>query len=103
MNSIPILQVVQHRNYPHQGAFLLSTQGMCGILDARKEAGELKILFVNLPYHGHVIPTIGLTQELIKAGHQVTYLMPYDWEDKIADSSAEFLGYENNTGRPHLF
>ena len=38
----------------------------------------MRILFINLPYHGHVIPTIGLVQELIKAGHQVTYLMPYD-------------------------
>lgn len=57
----------------------------------------MKILFINLPYHGHVIPTIGLVQELIKAGHQVTYLMPYDWEDKIADSGADFLGYENSS------
>ena len=56
----------------------------------------MRILFVNLPYHGHVIPTIGLVQELIKAGHQVTYLMPYDWEDKIADSGADFLSYENS-------
>ena len=57
----------------------------------------MRILFINLPYHGHVIPTIGLVQELIKAGHQVTYLMPYDWEERIADSGAEFLGYENNS------
>ena len=56
----------------------------------------MKILFVNLPYPGHVIPTVGLVQALIKAGHQVTYLMPYDWKDKIADSGADFLGYENS-------
>ena len=56
----------------------------------------MRILFINLPYHGHVIPTIGLVQELVKAGHQVTYLMPHDWEERIADSGAEFLGYENN-------
>ena len=56
----------------------------------------MKILFINLPYHGHVIPTIGLTQELIQAGHQVTYLMPYDWKERIADSGADFLGYENH-------
>ena len=56
----------------------------------------MRILFVNLPYHGHVIPTVGLVQELIKAGHQITYLMPYDWEERIADSGAEFLGYENH-------
>ena len=24
----------------------------------------MKILFINLPYYGHVIPTIGLVQEL---------------------------------------
>ena len=56
----------------------------------------MRILFINLPYHGHVIPSIGLVQELIKAGHQVTYLMPHDWEERIADSGAEFLGYENH-------
>lgn len=56
----------------------------------------MKILFINLPYHGHVIPTIGLVQELIKAGHQVTYLMPHDWEAQISDSGADFLGYENS-------
>lgn len=56
----------------------------------------MKILFINLPYHGHLIPTIGLVQELVKAGHQVTYLMPYDWEERIADSGADFLGYENS-------
>ena len=56
----------------------------------------MKILFINLPYYGHVIPTIGLTQELVKAGHQVTYLMPQDWADRIADSGAEFLGYEKH-------
>lgn len=57
---------------------------------------KLKILFINLPYHGHVIPTMGLVQELTKAGHQVTYLMPHDWEERIAESGAEFLGYANN-------
>ena len=56
----------------------------------------MKILFINLPYHGHVIPTIGLVQELVKAGHQVTYLMPHDWSDQLNDSGADFLGYENH-------
>ena len=56
----------------------------------------MKILFINLPYNGHVIPTVGLVQELIKAEHQVTYLMPHGWETQISDSGAKFLGYENN-------
>lgn len=53
----------------------------------------MKILFINLPYHGHVTPTIGLVQELIKQGCDVTYLMPYDWEEKIRESGAVFSGY----------
>jgi len=56
----------------------------------------MKILFINLPYYGHVVPTIGLVQELINQGCEVTYLMPFDWRDKIADSGAEFYGYQNH-------
>ena len=56
----------------------------------------MKILFINLPYHGHVVPTIGLVQELTKKGCEVTYLMPFDWEEKIAESGAKFHGYENH-------
>lgn len=53
----------------------------------------MKILFINLPYHGHVTPTIGLVQELIKQGCEVTYVMPYGWEEKIKESGAVFYGY----------
>ncbi|MBR3841442.1 MAG: hypothetical protein IKM20_09925 [Erysipelotrichales bacterium] len=56
----------------------------------------MRILFINLPYYGHVIPTIGLVQALIKNNHQVTYLLPYDWEDKVKDSGANFYGYDNH-------
>ena len=56
----------------------------------------MKILFINLPYYGHVVPTIGLVQELIKQGCEVTYLMPFDWEEKVAESGAEFCGYKNH-------
>lgn len=56
----------------------------------------MKILFINLPYYGHVIPTIGLVQELIKQGCEVTYLMPFDWESKVRESGTEFYGYDNH-------
>ena len=56
----------------------------------------MRILFINLPYAGHVIPTIGLVQELTRAGHEVTYLMASDWEARIRESGAEFLGYANS-------
>lgn len=56
----------------------------------------MKILFINLPYQGHVVPTIGFVQELLKQGCEVTYLMPFDWEDKLAESGATFAGYNNH-------
>lgn len=56
----------------------------------------MKILFINLPYHGHVVPTIGLVQELIKLRCEVTYLMPFDWEESIKESGAKFAGYANH-------
>ena len=56
----------------------------------------MKILFINLPYHGHVVPTIGLVQELIKLGCEVTYLMPFDWKEKVKESGARFHGYANH-------
>ena len=56
----------------------------------------MRILFINLPYYGHVVPTIGLVQELIKQGCEVTYLLPFDWQEKIAESGATFQGYDNH-------
>ncbi len=56
----------------------------------------MKILFINLPYYGHVIPTLGLVKELIRMGNQVTYLVPFDWKDKIDECGAEFAGYKNH-------
>lgn len=56
----------------------------------------MKILFINLPYEGHVVPTIGLVQELIKRGCDVTYMMPFDWEERLVESGAKFYGYKNH-------
>ena len=56
----------------------------------------MKVLFINLPYYGHVIPTIGLVKELIKHGCEVTYMLPFDWEEKVAESGAVFCGYKNH-------
>ena len=35
----------------------------------KKGGCAVKILFINLPYHGHVIPTGGLVLALQAAGH----------------------------------
>lgn len=57
---------------------------------------QMKILFINLPYYGHVIPTLGLVTELIKRDNQVTYLMPFDWKAVVTESGADFAGYKNH-------
>lgn len=56
----------------------------------------MKILFINLPYQGHIIPTIGLVKELIRQGNQVTYLLPFDWKEMLDGTGVEFIGYCNN-------
>ena len=56
----------------------------------------MRILFINLPYYGHIVPTIGLVQELIRKGCEVTYLLPSDWEKRISESGAHFIGYQNH-------
>lgn len=56
----------------------------------------MKILFINLPYYGHFVPTVGLVQELIAQGCEVTYLMPFGWEKYVNESGAKFVGYANH-------
>ena len=56
----------------------------------------MKILFINLPYYGHVVPTLGLVMELKRRGNEVTYLMPYDWQERVQVCGADFAGYENH-------
>ena len=56
----------------------------------------MKILFINLPYQGHVIPTIGLIKELTKQGNQVTYLLPFEWKAWLDGTGADFVGYRNH-------
>jgi len=43
------------------------------------DGAVMKILFINLPYYGHVVPTLGIVKELINLGCEVTYLLPFDF------------------------
>ena len=60
------------------------------------DGAVMKILFINLPYYGHVVPTLGIVKELINLGCEVTYLLPFDWEEKVRESGAVFAGYANH-------
>lgn len=52
-----------------------------------------KIIFMNIPAHGHVNPSLPVVQELIWRGHQVIYYNTPDFGDKIAHTGAEFRPY----------
>lgn len=54
-----------------------------------------KVLFVNVPYAGHIFPTLGLVEALIQAGHEVGYICTQEWRSKIEASGAKFLPYIN--------
>ena len=58
--------------------------------------GFMKILFINLPFSGHIIPTLGLVQELVKRNNKITYLLTSDWKEKILHMGAEFSEYQDN-------
>lgn len=52
-----------------------------------------KVLFMNLPAHGHINPTIGLVEELIARGEEVTYLTGEEFRDKIEKTGAKFKSF----------
>ncbi len=53
----------------------------------------MKIVFVNLPAHGHINPTLPLVQALVAEGHQVTYFSMPEFEKKIKTAGAVFISY----------
>ena len=58
------------------------------------------ILMINLPFSGHVNPTLYLTQELIKRGHQVVYINAEEFREKVEETGAEFIPYINYPKHP---
>lgn len=56
------------------------------------------VLFLNMPAYGHVNPTLGIVDELVKQGESVTYLCTDEFKTEIEKAGAHFIGYskENN-------
>jgi MGT family glycosyltransferase len=53
--------------------------------------------FYNIPYHGHINPTLPLVQELVNQGDQVTYYSTPEFSDRISATGADFRAYETPT------
>lgn len=52
-----------------------------------------KILFLGMPSHGHVNPTIGLVAELVKQGEEVIYFCSPLFKEKIEATGAVYKAY----------
>ncbi|NRV01163.1 UDP:flavonoid glycosyltransferase YjiC (YdhE family) [Clostridium beijerinckii] len=42
-----------------------------------------KLLFLSIPAHGHINSTLGLVNELVKQGEEITYFCSEDFKEKI--------------------
>lgn len=50
-----------------------------------------KIVFFNIPAHGHTNPTIAVVDELVKRGNEVWYYSFYEFQEKIENVGAKFI------------
>ena len=53
--------------------------------------------------HGHVNPTLAVTKELVDRGHEVTYLIGEEFEEKIASTGANVITYEAQASKKLTF
>lgn len=51
------------------------------------------VIFLNIPYNGHVNPTLGLVDGLVKEGEQVTYFCSEEYRERIEKVGATFKSY----------
>ena len=54
------------------------------------------VLFLGVPSHGHVNPTLGLVDELVRRGEQVTYFSSPPFKERIEATGATFKAYAHD-------
>ena len=54
-----------------------------------------RVWFYNIPFHGHVNPTLPFVRELVRRGEQVTYFSNPTFESRIRATGADYRVYEN--------
>lgn len=59
-----------------------------------------KLLVVNIPYVGHINPTLGLVKGLVEDGHCVDYICAEEWRNKIETTGARLIPYINYSNIP---
>lgn len=56
-------------------------------------------VFLNIPGHGHVNPTLAVAQELVRRGERVIYYLTEEYRAAIEATGATFRGYEPRMDR----
>lgn len=51
--------------------------------------------FFGVPLYGHLKPTLGLVEELVRRGHRVTYVMAEQFVDDVAETGATVLRHRS--------
>lgn len=52
-------------------------------------------MFVNVPWTGHVNPTLTLVHALVQQGYEVGYVITEEWRQKVESAGATFIPYIN--------
>ena len=55
-----------------------------------------KIAIINIGAHGHINPTLAMTAELLRQGHNVVYYTCESFKDIITATGATFRAYDSN-------
>jgi MGT family glycosyltransferase len=58
-----------------------------------------KYLFLNVPAHGHVNPTLAVVQELVQRGQQVVYYLTEEFRVAVEATGATFRPYQSAMGK----
>ena len=58
------------------------------------------ILMINLPFSGHVNPTLPLAEALVNRGHRIDYICSEQFRQKIESTGAEFVPYRQFPDHP---
>ncbi|GIP23114.1 macrolide family glycosyltransferase [Paenibacillus sp. J22TS3] len=54
------------------------------------------VLFLSIPSHGHVNPSLGLVSELVRRGEKVIYFSSEDFKEKVERTGAIFQKYNED-------
>src|SRR5262249_42061216 len=58
-----------------------------------------KIMIFNVAHHGHLNPTLPVTEELVARAEDVTYVGPFEMERAIRATGASFVGFQSTLGQ----